>query len=149
MQVPEVYPAQVAEDVCPTNINFRDYFMSGSIWCIFSAKFPDVPFDDFMSHKIEKNMRRRTLKRKMFSSNLLVTVFLMMVLIIKESVEPNLLLLCLPAKTFLRPRAPLSFPKLKLKLLILPKMLSTSICTNILVELCCDFLPLKCTLWCL
>jgi hypothetical protein len=53
-------------------------------------------------------------------------------------VDPNLLLLCLPAKMFLHPRAPLSFLKLKLKLLILPKMLTMSTCANILVELCCD-----------
>jgi hypothetical protein len=53
-QVPEVYPAQVAEDICPVTINFSDYFMSGSIWRKFNSKFPDVPFDVFMSRKIEK-----------------------------------------------------------------------------------------------
>jgi hypothetical protein len=52
--VPEVYPAQVANDVCPVTINYGDYFMSGSIWRKFNAKFFDVSFGAFMSRKIEK-----------------------------------------------------------------------------------------------
>jgi hypothetical protein len=61
-----VYPAQVDEDVCPVTINCGDYFMSGSIWCKFSSKFPDIPFDVFWSRKIEKYEKKNLEAKNVF-----------------------------------------------------------------------------------
>jgi hypothetical protein len=47
--------------------NFGDYFMSGSIWRKFNSKFPDVPFDVFMSRKIEKCEKKNLDAKHVFS----------------------------------------------------------------------------------
>jgi hypothetical protein len=62
-----VYPAQVAEDVFPVTINFNDDFTSGSIWHKFNSKFPDVPFDVFMSCKIEKYEKKNLDAKNVFA----------------------------------------------------------------------------------
>jgi hypothetical protein len=63
--VPEVYHVQVAEDICP--INFSDYFMFGSIWHKFNSKFSDVPFDVFMSCKIDKYEKKNLDVKNVFA----------------------------------------------------------------------------------
>jgi hypothetical protein len=65
--VPEVYPVQVAEDICHVTINFGDYFMFGSIWRKFNSKFLDVPFDVFMSCKIEKYKKKNLDVKNVFA----------------------------------------------------------------------------------
>jgi hypothetical protein len=126
-----MYPAQDAEDICPVTINFGDYFMSGSIWRKFNSKFPVVPFDVFLSRKIE-NTRRKTLTRKM-SSHMCTIVFVMKLPLDVKSKDLNHLQLCLLAKTQLRPRSPLLH--LRLKLLISLKKKSMSICISALANL--------------
>jgi hypothetical protein len=61
-----MYPAQVAEDICPVTINYGDYFMSGLIWRNFNSKFLDLRFDTFMSHKIEKYEKKNLDAKNVF-----------------------------------------------------------------------------------
>jgi hypothetical protein len=109
--MPEVYPAKVAEDICPVTINYGDYFMSGSIWHKFNSKFPNVPFDVFMSCKIEKYEKKSLDAKNVFkhTCNRLCHDGTHR----HRICGSNHLLLCLPTKMLLCLRAPFFFPKIE------------------------------------